>query len=151
MVLLNFNAHVDDISKKVSQRMYIMRKLRTFQVSKDTMLQVCKSMLLSIISFGCTAWFGGCGVKEKTKISRFIKEASKIINTNLDSFDEVHLKSVERKAFSIINNKSHVLHSEFCLLPSGRRYAQMKCRTNRHGRTFVPVAIKTLNNALNNT
>ena len=107
-------------------------------------------MILSIITFGCTIWGGGCGVREKSKISRLIKEAAKITNHQLDGIDKIQLKAIERKSFEILNNKKHVLHHEFNSLPSGRRYREIKCRTNRYKFTFIPQAIKAINKALSN-
>jgi len=142
---MNFRQHIETMCKKINQRMYILRKLRSFEVSKKTMLQIYNSLIKSVITFGITVWYGGCGVKEKAKVGKLIKESSKIINCPLEGIDNLHQKQLLNKAFSIINNKNHALYEEFKMLPSGRRYAQARCRTNRYKNTFVPSAIKSVN------
>ena len=89
---LNFKQHIDAMTKKLSQRLYILRKLRSFEVRKKTMIQVYNSLILSVISFGITVWYGGSGVKEKSKISRIIKDSTKIINHSLDGAERIYTK-----------------------------------------------------------
>ena len=148
---LNFKPHVANISKKLCQRLHILRKLRSFEVSKKTMVQVYNSLILSIITFSLTMWYGGCGVKEKAKIQKIIREAGKIMNHKLKSLEHHYTYAVERKAFSIIDDKKHSLKHEFILLPSGRRYLEMKCRTNRYKSTFIPSAIRVVNKVKSNS
>ena len=110
------------------------------------MLQIYNSLVCSIITFSMIAWYGNCGVKEKSKIQSIIKVARKIVNNDLTTIEHLYLQAVERKAVKIINNPKHPLNDNFKILPSGRRYAQIKCRTNRFKSTFIPSAIKVINN-----
>ncbi|XP_061754805.1 CCR4-NOT transcription complex subunit 8 isoform X2 [Nerophis ophidion] len=50
-----------------------------------------------------------------------------------------------KKAQNIIRDPSHPGHKLFELLPSGRRYRTIKCRTNCFKNTFYPRAIVSLN------
>ena len=125
--------------------MYILRKLRSFNVSNKTMVQIFKSLVLSIITFSMSVWYGSCGVKEKSKIQKVSNECSKIINSKLQPINKEYIKAIERKACSIVSSRKHPLNSEFKTLPSGRRFTQPRCRTNRYKSTFIPSAISNLN------
>ena len=142
---LKFKSHVSNLVAKAYQRMYILRKLRSFDVSNKTMVQIFKSLVLSIITFSISVWYGSCGLKEKSKIQNVSNECSKIINSKLDPINKEYIKAIERKACSIINSSKHPLKNEFKILPSGRRFTQPKCRTNRYKCTFIPSAISNLN------
>ena len=125
--------------------MHILRKLRSFDVSNKTMAQIFKSLVLSIITFSISVWYGSCGVREKSKIQKVTNECSKIINSKLEPISKEYTKAIERKAESIVSSRNHPLKSEFKILPSGRRFTQPKCRTNRYKSTFIPSAISAVN------
>lgn len=42
---------------------------------------------------------------------------------------------------------TYVLHPEFELLPSGRRFGSLRFRRNRYKNSFVPLAIRLLNSS----
>ncbi len=54
------------------------------------------------------------------------------------------LKQVKR----IPDDLSHVLHSQYELLLSGRRYRAQRCKLNRFKNSFVPVSVGILNRIL---
>ena len=142
---LKFKSHTANVIKKSSQRLYILRKLNSFNVKATIMVYLYKSLVLSILTFGISIWYGGCGVKEKAKLQRVVREASGIVGQKLDTLGHAHSTAVDRKAFAIITQRRHPLREEFNILPSGKRYRELRCRTNRHKSTFVPSAIKALN------
>ncbi len=49
------------------------------------------------------------------------------------------------RAASILKDPTHPQHGLFTLLPSGRRYRSVKCRTTRLKNSFFPTAIRLLN------
>ena len=142
---LSFKSHVEKTKNKAAQRMHILRKLRTFNISKKTMLQIYHSLILSIITFSFTVWYGSCGVKEKSQIQSLINKSSKIINSEVETATSLYQSAVKRKAKQVIKQPSHPLKSQFKLLPSGKRYVEIKARTNKYKFTFLPSAIKSLN------
>ena len=142
---LKFRSHTTNVINKCNQRLYILRKLNSFDVKPTILVQVYKSLVLSVLNFGISVWYSGCGVKEKGKLQKIVNTASSIVNRKLDSLAHLHATAVERKAFAILTQQRHPLRPEFNLLPSGKRYREIKCRTNRHKSTFVPTATKALN------
>ena len=142
---LSFEANVSHIFKKAQQRMYLLRKLRSFSVSQEILQLVYRSLVESILSFNIVSWFGNLTVKNKTKLTRIVNQASKIIGINQLQMCELYKAALKRKAFQISQDPTHPLHSAFQRLPSGRRYRVPFARKNTFKHSFVPSAISILN------
>ena len=145
---LNFNIHVEHVLGKCNQRLYVLRRLRSFEVSREILVQVYKSIVLSIITFCLPVWYGSCRLKEKTKLQKCVREAGKIVGADQESIIYNYNKASFNSALSISNDKQHPLSHYFQLLPSGRRYNVPRNRTNRHRNTFIPAGIKLVNDKL---
>ena len=101
----------------------------------------------SIVRYGITTWFGNLSVKLKSQLQNLIKRAGKIIGMQPPcSLQEIFERTVMKQSLKITRDTSHILHREFEALPSGRRYRGPNCRLNRFKFSFVPLAIKALNN-----
>jgi len=142
---LKFKSHTDHVCKKISQRLRILRQLRKFEVSRKTMKLVYNSLVKSIMTFGLVAWYGCLGTKEKAKIQSIMKTAGKTAYNIKESVSKIFEERVVDKTIKIITNKKHPLNTKYQLLPSGRRYKQMKIRTNRYKTTFIPQSITLYN------
>ena len=112
------------------------------------MLIFYSAVFESLIRFGITAWFGSLTVQLKSKLLRLRQVAFKIMGvegqpTLQAIFDQAALKLAGR----IVSDPTHVLHGEYQLLPSGRRYrVPMGHRNlNRLKKYYVPLSIKLLN------
>ena len=100
----------------------------------------------SIVRYGITTWFGNLSVKLKSQLQNLIKRAGKIIGMQPPcSLQEICERTVMKQSLKITRDTSHILHREFEVLPSGRRYREPNCRLNRFKFSFVPLAIKALN------
>ena len=53
-------------------------------------------------------------------------------------------KQVVNKATRILADGTHVLHADYILLPSSRRFRTVTCKTNRKRFSFVPMSIRSL-------
>ena len=71
--------------------------------------------------------------------------ASKIIGKTQRHLGCIYKEVIRRKAVRTANDPTHPLCSEFRLLPSGRRYSVPKANRNIFKNSFIPNAIKTLN------
>ena len=49
------------------------------------------------------------------------------------------------KATRILANDTHMLHGEYILLPSSRRFRTVTCKTNRKRLSFISMSIRLLN------
>ena len=108
---LTLTNHVDAIIKKTNQRLYLLRKLRSFNVSSHVMSLVYNSIIQSILSFNIVTWFGHIRVKDKTRLNRVVNVASKIIGKKQKSLQEIHRNFVKRKASKILIDDTHPLNS----------------------------------------
>lgn len=57
----------------------------------------------------------------------------------------IYEQAILQKANKMINDPFHILHSEFEMLPSGRRFRSRLCRLNRLRNSFIPRAISAAN------
>ncbi len=60
----------------------------------------------------------------------------------------IYEQATLRQANKIVCDPSHVLYTEYELLPSGRRFRAPRCRLNRFKNSFIPVSIKLLNSGI---
>ena len=118
---LNFSDNVNLIYKKAQQRLYLLRKLRSFGVNKEILVNVYRSLIESILSYNIACWFGFIFSLDKNKLGRIVHLGEKITGERLISLNDLYLQSVKRKAIKLVKNDSHPLFDEFSLLPSGRR------------------------------
>ncbi len=105
-----------------------------------------QAVIESIIRYGIPVWFGNLTIQVKSKLARLLKIAMKTIGRKeYLSLESLHEQSVLREAHQILANPLHVLHTEYELLPSGRRYRFPMCRY-RFKKYFIPMSVKMLNN-----
>ena len=64
---LSFSQHTDATYKKA--RLHLLRKLITFQVSKDILTLVYRSLIESVLTFHISSWYNQLTIKHKTKLT----------------------------------------------------------------------------------
>lgn len=143
---LSFNFNTDEIVKKCRQRMYFLRKLNSFSVDKVILTLFYKSFIESVLCFSFICWYYNLGVKNKNNLQKIVRTCSKVIGEPQRSISQFFEQQTLRKAHTIVLDRKHALNELFEILPSGRRYRTPKCRTNRRRLSFIPVAIRLLNN-----
>ena len=123
------------------------RRLRVHGVDKEIMILFYKAAIESIVRYGMMAWFGNLSVKLKSQLQKLIIRAGKIIGQMPPTpLQELFEEAVRKQGLKVINDPNHVLYSQFELMPSGRRYRLPNCKLNRYKFSFVPLAIKLMNN-----
>lgn len=142
---LNFNDHIECIYKNAQQRLFLLRQLKSFEVSACVLTRVYQSLIESVLTFNIVSWFGHLGVRDKTKLNRVVKQGNKITGQAQTSLTAHYSKAVCRVSHKIIEDKSHPLSCHFELLPSGRRYRAVYGNKLVYRNSFVPYAIKVLN------
>ena len=142
---LSFEPHTDAVCAKAHQRMHFYRKLRGFKVDPTFMRMFYSCFIESVLTFAFISWFGSATLRNRNRLCGITKTCSKIAGTALNDLPQLHKGRALKKALSILDDPSHPLFSEFKLLPSGRRFAIPRCRTNRFKNSFVPAAIGFLN------
>ena len=144
---LSWHHNIEQILSKAQQRLYFLRRLKSFGVSKEIMTHFYRSIIESILTFSITVWFGNTTQADRQKLNRVVKTASKIIGTDLPFLETLFEERTLRKANSIVEDSTHPANDLFELLPSGRRYRSIRARTNRFRDSFYPLAVNALTNA----
>ena len=145
---LNFNTNTDFIYKKAQQRLFLLRKLKSFSVSSKVLEAVYRSLIESILSFNIVSWFGNLSVKNKTRLSRVVSQAGKIVGKQQIQLSELYSVALRRKSARILHDRSHPLSYCFEYLPSGRRLKIPLARKNMFKRSFIPSAVTILNSSI---
>ena len=106
-------AHVETLVKRLNQRLYFLRKLRSLYVNRPILQIFYNSTMVSIITFGISCYGSNLGVGLKNKIDRIIKHASRVIGIAPVYFDTLYINHVMKKADSIRSDNSHPLRCEY--------------------------------------
>ena len=142
-----FSEHVNTICKKANQRLYLIRKLKNFDVDVHILELVYRSLVQSILSFNIVTWYGNLDQKDKNKLNRIVNLASKLTGKKQEALYEIYNDFVLRKSKKIISDSAHPLFSDFQMMPSGRRFRVPAWKRQIFKRSFVPTAINILNTA----
>ena len=128
----SWSANTSVTIKMAQQRLYFLRLLRKNHLSQKN---ACVIPLL--LNRECVdiphvcVWYVSCTAAERKALQRVINTAKKITGCSLPSLDELYSARCLKKAQNITRDPSHPGHKLSELLPSGRRYRTIKCRTNR--------------------
>uniref|UniRef100_A0A3B1IGX3 Reverse transcriptase domain-containing protein n=1 Tax=Astyanax mexicanus TaxID=7994 RepID=A0A3B1IGX3_ASTMX len=142
---LTWTINTTQLVKKAQQRLYFLRRLRKFGMSPKILNNFYSCVIESLLTSCITVWYGSTTVAERKRLQRVVKTAEKIIRTPLPSLQSIYHHRVHRRAASILKDSTHPQHGLFTLLPSGRRYRSVKCKTTRLKNSFFPTAIRLLN------
>ena len=143
---LKWNVQVDCLCAKLGQRLHFLRRLRLFGVSTNIMILFYNAVLESLIRYGMAAWFGPLTVQLKSKVERLVKTAMKVMNRrDYPSLQSIFEKVMVNQAHKILDDPTHILHTEYELLPSGKRFRAISYKSNRFKQSFLPTSVALLN------
>ena len=141
---LKWELNVVNIVKKAQQRLYFLRRLRSFGLTTQVMLNFYRAVIESVLTFSISVWFGSITQKETLRLNRVVKTASRIIGRDLPSLEILYQQRLLGRATLISQDTSHPVHDLFEPLPSSRRFRSIKTRTNRFSTSFFPLAVQAL-------
>ena len=100
---LLFCEHVDYVYKR-AQRLFLLRKLKSFDVSQHILQLVYRSLIESVLSFNIITWYGNVSGKNKVKLARVVNTASKLIGNNQKQLSSICKDALKRNQhkFSMI-------------------------------------------------
>ncbi|PJE77589.1 hypothetical protein CI610_03484 [invertebrate metagenome] len=78
-----WSTHIDNICKKVSKQVSILRKLK-YLLNRQTLIKIYKSYILPLFEYCCEVW-DGCSLGDADKLEKLNLEIARII-TGLPSF-----------------------------------------------------------------
>ena len=137
---LNWSNHAHDVCKKVNQRLYFLRKLRSFKFNPEILLLFYRATIESIITYGINCWGSSIMTKDKERINRLIRKSEKIVKRTLSQIDCLYEDHAVKKAKTILKELTHPLNKQFLLSSRSGKIIQPIAKTERYRRSFVPSA-----------
>ena len=141
----NFDANTAAIVKRCNQRMFCMYRLRSFQVSQETLQIFYRSFIESVLTFSFLCWFGTLSVTNKSKLNRIVNRGSKVVCERQAGVNELYEGRLVKKGFQIMNDSGHTLSQYYQRLPSGRRLRAFSAKKVKTLNSFVPMSIRLIN------
>ena len=142
---LRWDRHCTVTYKKCQQRLYCLRKLRSFNVDNTILSMFYKSCIQSVLTFSFICWFGNVSQKDKNNLQRIVNISSKVSGVTQSTLTALYERLAVNKATKILADDTHILHGEYIILPSSRRFRTTTCKTNRKRLSFIPMSIRLLN------
>ena len=144
---LSWSDHIDYVCKKLSPRLYCLRRMNKFQVNRDIMTMFYDSVIASIFKYVVTSWGGNAKTGDKERIASYINQASRVMGCSLLSFDNICKTEISKKLNRIMKDTCHPLYSIFteAISPRSGRMLYPLANTNRHKSSFVVAAMKIYN------
>ncbi len=127
---LKRDIHIDSIVKKAQKRLYFLRLLRKFSLPQELLIQFYSAIIESVLCTSMTVKY------DLRRLHWIVWTAERIIGTTLPTLQELYSSRVSKRARKIILDPSHLAHSLFELLPSGRSYKALSTKTSRHRNGF---------------
>lgn len=134
---LGWRSHVKFVEKKCAQRMYILRRVRSF-VGVDDYIKIYQALIRSLIEYCCPA-FVGISSTDSNRLEKIQRRCLKIKSRNL-KLDNIADRRWSQ-AVNIFNNLEKLETSIAELFPShlpSGRLAVPFCRTLLRQNSFVP-------------
>ena len=154
---LTWHAHTSYILDKVSRRLFIIWQLVRCGISFCDIIVIYCSIIRSVMEYACPVWHCGLTKGESSDLERVQKRVLRIMYPNLCYKEALELSNLERlderreritkETFEAIKEPSHILYN---LLPlrvftrdtrDNYPFLTSKCRTSRHGRSFINYCI----------
>jgi len=163
---LGWGTHVSDITKKGGQRLYLLCRLRQFNVPVEDLVTVYTCFIRPVLEYAAPVWHPGLTNTQHKKIERIQRRATRIILGHTPSYEQsckaLKLQSLyERREdlcleFGKKLAKSNLYHT---WLPctrgevTGRKTRQtnkidtIPARTKRYAQSPLPYIVKLLNSS----
>ena len=123
--------------------MYLIRKLKTFDVDKKILEMICRSLVESILTFNIVTFYGHLTFKQKNRLNKIVNIATKLINLKQKNLNDLYQQVIsKKKSRSIINDPTHPLHSCYEIMPSGERYRTPTFKRQLYNKSFIPSAVR---------
>ena len=145
---LTFSANTEAIMKRVTPRLYCLRKLRSFNVNSEILSSFYRAAISSILLFGVVCWGGNVTDRDRSRLNKITRKAGHATGRRQSDFDEDYMKRLTTKAKKIDNDATHPLAVEFSdrRIERSGRLRQPHHRTQRYRNSFIPQAVVALNN-----
>ncbi len=127
---LKWDDNLRGIIKKSHQRLFFLRQLKKFGISKVGMFNFYRAVIESVLTFSLIVWFGSSTAQQRSQINnitRLLRKLLVMIFPLLMRF----MSHVCRKRLKILKDPLHPARHLFTPLPSGRRLRAIKTKSTR--------------------
>ncbi|XP_049911756.1 uncharacterized protein LOC126397200 [Epinephelus moara] len=147
---LDWTKNTEVLYKKGQSRLYFLRRLRSFNICRTMLRMFYESVVASAILFAVVCWGSRLRVADANRLNKLIRKASDVVGVELDPLTAVSDRRMLSKVRAILQHGSHPLHNALVEQRStfSQRLIAPKCTTERHRKSFLPVAIKLYNSSL---
>ena len=144
---LDWQIHVGTVCKKGQSRLYFLRRLRSFNICQPLLHTVYHSVVASALFFAVACWGEGSCLADRNRVDTIIKKASSVVNSKLDTVQQMAEDRMLSKMRTILRNTSHPLNALGVIKRStfSERLIMPRCKSERSRRSFLPAAIKLFN------
>jgi hypothetical protein len=148
--ILNWAKNTQALYKKGQSRLYFLRRLRSFNIDRTMLRMFYESVVASAILYAVACWGSRLREPDANKLNKLIRKAGNVVGVKLDSLSVVPERRMLSKLNVIVDNVSHPLYDLLLKHRStfSARLILPKCTTERHRKSFLPVAIKLYNSSL---
>ena len=150
---LRFADHVDYVYKKSIKKLYYVRSLVKLKVDTNIIHMFFNAVIIPSLTYCCIAYYQHLSVDLKTRLDKPGKICGKLTRcqnakNELMCIADLHRREVILCAKRLIKDSKHPLHKCFELMPSGRRYRMTCIKTTRYRNSFLPTALRFLNDTM---
>uniref|UniRef100_A0A8C1TE37 Reverse transcriptase domain-containing protein n=1 Tax=Cyprinus carpio TaxID=7962 RepID=A0A8C1TE37_CYPCA len=136
------------VIKKAQQRLHCLRRLKKVELPIPAMTLFYRGTVESLLTYCISYWFCSCTVEERHNLSRIVRTAEKIIGVSLPQLQDIYTERCVQRAGGILKDCTHSFYGLFTLMQSGKRYRSIKTRKTRLLNSFLPTAVRLLNQSL---
>ena len=104
---LDWSHNTNALYKKGQSRLFLLRRLRSFGVSRPLLRTFYDSVVASAIHYAAVCWAPGSTEWDRNRLNKLVRRASSTLGCSLDSVEEVRDRRVLAKVTSIMDNTSH--------------------------------------------
>ena len=94
---LTWSKNCDKLISKARQRLYFLRKLKSFQVNNYILLNFYIYIIQSVMTSSITVWYDKITLVQKGKLASIIRNCESIISMSLPSLEDIYLQKMKRK------------------------------------------------------
>ena len=145
---LDWSPNALALLKKGNQRLYFMKKLKSFSVCPKLLELFYKSTVESVVTFNSLCHFGGLKEQDKARLSKITKTASRLIGRPVPDL-QAHFEAKAVKRLEAIHRDpcTHPLCTELQAHTSARsgRLISFRAKTSRFRSSFLTASVRLCN------
>ncbi|XP_061143633.1 uncharacterized protein LOC133160076 isoform X1 [Syngnathus typhle] len=141
---LTWTGNTTTLVKRAQKRLYFLRRMRRAHLPPPIMRTFYRSTIESILTSCLSVWCGGCSASDWKNVRRVVRTAERIIGAPLPSIQDLSSQRCVSRARNIISDPSHPHQGLFSLLPSGKRFRSVRCRSTRFCNTGLLISFSCI-------